>query len=45
MSDLAPRLATILLALDPDRLGRDHSAATGSAPTLPDPIAPFGCYA
>ena len=44
MSDLAPRLAGILLALALTVSGVTMAAA-GSAPTLPGPIAPFGCYA
>ena len=44
MSDLAPRLASVLLALALTVTGMTLAAA-GSAPTLPGPIAPFGCYA
>ncbi|HEY0130943.1 MAG TPA: hypothetical protein VGB57_06015 [Allosphingosinicella sp.] len=44
MSSLAPRLAAILLALGLTLSGVSLGAS-GSAPTLPDPIAPFGCYA
>ncbi len=44
MSDLIPRLATILVALALTVSGVTL-AATESAPTLPGPIAPFGCYA
>jgi hypothetical protein len=43
MSHLAPRLATVLLALTLTVSGVILGTA-GSAPTLPDPIAPFGCY-
>ncbi len=43
MSHLAPRLATTLIALILTASGV-ILGATGSAPTLPDPIAPFGCY-
>ncbi len=43
MSPLAPRLATILLAFILSVSGVTL-AATGSTPTLPHPIAPFGCY-
>jgi hypothetical protein len=43
MSHFAPRLATILLALTLTASGVALGAA-GSAPTLPHPIAPFGCY-
>ncbi|HYG49056.1 MAG TPA: hypothetical protein VD846_14085 [Allosphingosinicella sp.] len=44
MSDLIPKLAPILLALTLTISGVTL-AATASAPTLPGPIAPFGCYA
>ena len=44
MSDLAPRIAAVLLALALTVTGVTMAAA-GSAPTLPGPIAPFGCYA
>ena len=44
MSDLAPRLAGVLLAFALTLSGVTLAAA-GSAPTLPVPIAPFGCYA
>lgn len=44
MSDLIPRLATILLALALTFSGVTL-AATASAPTLTGPIAPFGGYA
>ncbi len=43
MSHLAPRLATALLALTLTLSGV-ILGATGSAPTLAQPIAPFGCY-
>ncbi|HEX8513249.1 MAG TPA: hypothetical protein VF688_09090 [Allosphingosinicella sp.] len=43
MSHPAPRLATTLLALILTLSGV-ILGATGSAPTLPHPIAPFGCY-
>jgi hypothetical protein len=43
MSSLAPRLATFLLALTLTLSGV-ILGASGSAPTLPHPIAPFGCY-
>ena len=43
MSQLAPRLLPILLALTLTVSGV-ALGATGSAPTLPGPIAPFGCY-
>lgn len=43
MSHLAPKLATILLAMSLTLSGV-ILGATGSAPTLPHPIAPFGCY-
>ena len=43
MSSLAPRFAAILLALALSVSGV-ALAATGSAPTLPHPIAAFGCY-
>ncbi|HEX8224522.1 MAG TPA: hypothetical protein VF605_11960 [Allosphingosinicella sp.] len=42
MSHFAPRLATILLALGLTVSG--VALGAGSAPTLPHPIAPFGCY-
>lgn len=43
MSHLVPKLATILFALS---LTASGVALAGSraAPTLPGPIAPFGCY-
>lgn len=44
MSHFAPKLATILLALSLTASGV-ILGATGSAPTLAQPIAPFGCYA
>lgn len=44
MSHSAPRLATILVALTFIASGVILGAA-GPAPTLPQPIAPFGCYA
>jgi hypothetical protein len=44
MSSLAPRLVGILLALGLTLSGVSLGAG-GSAPTLPDPIAPFGSYA
>ena len=44
MRYLAPRLATVFLALALTVTGVTL-AATASAPTLPGPIAPFGCYA
>lgn len=43
MSHSAPRLATLLLALTLTLSGV-MLGATGSAQTLPHPIAPFGCY-
>jgi len=43
MSNLAPKLATILFALSLTVSGV-ALAGNGSAPTLPGPIAPFGCY-
>ncbi|HEX8572676.1 MAG TPA: hypothetical protein VF759_07990 [Allosphingosinicella sp.] len=43
MSELIARLATVLLALTLTVSGVTL-AATGSAPTLPGSIAPFGCY-
>lgn len=43
MSQLAPRLATVLVALTLTLSGV-VLGATGSAPTLPHSIAPFGCY-
>ena len=43
MSHLARRLATTLIALALTVSGV-ILGATGSAPTLPHPIAPFGCY-
>lgn len=43
MSHLAPRAAPILLALILTLSGV-ILGATGSAPTLPHPIASFGCY-
>ena len=42
MSDLAPRLATILVALSLTVSGV-ILGATGPAPTLPHPIATFVC--
>ena len=44
MSGLAPKLAPILLALALTVSGVTLGA-TRSAPTLPGPIAPFGCGA
>jgi hypothetical protein len=44
MSELIPRLATIFIALALTVSGVTL-AATASAPTLPGPIAPFGCGA
>lgn len=44
MSSIAPRLAMIVLALGLTVSGLTLGA-TGPAPTLPGPIAPFGCYA
>jgi hypothetical protein len=44
MSNLAPKLATILVALTLTVSGLTLGA-TRSAPTLPGPIAPFGCGA
>jgi len=44
MSELTPRIAGILIALALTLSGVTMAAA-GSAPTLPGPIAPFGCYA
>lgn len=44
MSDFAPRFAGVLLALALTVSGVTMAAA-GSAPTLPGPITPFGCYA
>ena len=44
MSHLAAKLATILLALSLTLSGV-ILATTAPAPTLPGPIAPFGCYA
>ncbi len=44
MSHFAPRLAAILMALTLTLSGVILGAG-GSAPTLPQPIAPFGCYA
>ncbi len=43
MSLLAPKLATVLLALTLTLSGL-VLGATGPAPTLPHPVAPFGCY-
>ncbi|HEX8449484.1 MAG TPA: hypothetical protein VF652_07830 [Allosphingosinicella sp.] len=43
MSHLAPRLATTLIALALTVSGV-ILGATRSAPTLPHPVAPFGCY-
>lgn len=43
MSHLAARLATTLLALTLTVSGV-ILGATGSAPTLPHPTTPFGCY-
>ncbi|HEX8307632.1 MAG TPA: hypothetical protein VF645_04360 [Allosphingosinicella sp.] len=43
MSHFAPRAATILLALALTLSGVILGAA-GSGPTLPHPIAPFGCF-
>ena len=43
MKPLAPRLATTLIALALTLSGV-MLGATGPAPTLPHPIAPFGCY-
>jgi hypothetical protein len=43
MSQFASRLATVLLALTLTLSGA-ILGAIGSAPTLPHPIAPFGCY-
>jgi hypothetical protein len=43
MRNLSTRLAPILLALMLSVSGVTL-AATDSAPTLPGPIAPFGCY-
>lgn len=43
MSHFAARLATILVALTLTVSGV-ILGATGSAPTLPHPIPPFGCY-
>ncbi len=42
MSQPAPRLAAILVALSLTVSG--VALGAGSAPTLPQPIAPFGCY-
>jgi hypothetical protein len=42
MSHLVPRLATILVALSLTVSG--IALGAGAAPTLPHPIAPFGCY-
>jgi hypothetical protein len=44
MTRSAPRLATVLLALALTSSGV-ALAATAAAPTLPGPIAPFGCFA
>ncbi|HEX9947905.1 MAG TPA: hypothetical protein VGA98_10230 [Allosphingosinicella sp.] len=44
MSDLAARLAAILLALALTASGATL-AAPWSAPTLPKAVAPFGCFA
>ena len=44
MSDLIPKLATVLLALTLTVSGVTL-AATASAPTLAGPITPFGCGA
>lgn len=44
MSHLAPKLAALLLALTLTVSGVTLGA-TGSAPTLPHPITPFGCGA
>lgn len=43
MSHLAPRLAATLVALS--LIVSGVALGAGSAPTLPQPIAPFGCYA
>ena len=43
MSHVAPRLATILIALTLTASGVALGTA-GSAPTLPHPVTPFGCY-
>ena len=42
MSHLAPRLAAMLVALS--LIASGVALGAGSAPTLPQPIAPFGCY-
>ena len=42
MSHTAPRLAAILVALV--LIVSGVALGAGSGPTLPDPIAPFGCY-
>jgi hypothetical protein len=44
MSHFAPKLAAIFLALTLTVSGV-IMGGTGSAPTLPHPIAPFGCGA
>ncbi|HEU0134591.1 MAG TPA: hypothetical protein VFR28_07190 [Allosphingosinicella sp.] len=44
MRNLAPRLAPVLLALVLTVSGVSLGA-TQSAPTVPGPVAPFGCYA